>query len=98
MRSFLGRFLPQSVRGQFAAIIVVAVIVILSSGSAVESFTEYFDLPAVEDSAAQTDVVATRTGRIVVMVRMLKHRLQSQIARSKLCYGAATHCAEGRPS
>ena len=59
MRSFLGRFLPQSVRGQFAAIIVVAVIVILSNGSAVESFTEYFDLPAVEDSAAQTDVVAT---------------------------------------
>lgn len=30
-----------------------------------------------------TDVVATRTGRIVVMVRMLKHRLQSQIARLK---------------
>ena len=54
MRSFLGRFLPQSVRGQFAAIIVVAVIVILSSGSAVESFTDYFDLPAVEDSARQT--------------------------------------------
>lgn len=59
MRNFLGRFLPQSVRGQFAAIIVVAVIVILSSGSAVESFTDYFDLPAVEDSARQTDVVAT---------------------------------------
>ena len=59
MRGLVRRFLPQSVRGQFAAIIVVAVIVILSSGSAVESFTDYFDLPAVEDSAAQTDVVAT---------------------------------------
>jgi hypothetical protein len=49
-------------------------------------------------SGGGNDVVATRTGRIAVMVRMLKHRLQSQIARSKLCYGAATHCAEGRPS
>jgi hypothetical protein len=34
-------------------------------------------------AVGETDVVATRTGRIVVMVRMLKHRLQSQIARLK---------------
>ena len=58
MRDFIRRFLPQSVRGQFAAVIIIAVVVILSVGSVVENFTASIDLPAVDDSATRTAVVA----------------------------------------
>jgi signal transduction histidine kinase len=58
MRGFIRRCLPQSVRGQFAAIIFIAVIVIMSVGSVVESFIENVDLPVFEDSARQAAVVA----------------------------------------
>ncbi|TPM96086.1 MULTISPECIES: HAMP domain-containing sensor histidine kinase [unclassified Mesorhizobium] len=58
MRRLVRRFLPQSVRGQFAAIIFIAVIVIMSSGSAFEDLIENADLPVVEDSARQAAVVA----------------------------------------
>ncbi|TIU15170.1 MAG: sensor histidine kinase, partial [Mesorhizobium sp.] len=50
MRNFIRRSLPQSVRGQLAAIIFVAVIVIMSTGSVVESFTRNIDLPVIDDS------------------------------------------------
>ncbi|WP_352655246.1 ATP-binding protein [Mesorhizobium sp. M0621] len=58
MRGFIRRFLPQSVRGQFTAIIFIAVIVIMSVGSVVESFIENVDLPVAEDSARRTAIVA----------------------------------------
>nr|WP_250888880.1 HAMP domain-containing sensor histidine kinase [Mesorhizobium sp. dw_380] len=52
------RFLPQSVRGQFAAIIFIAVIAILSAGSVVEGLIERVDLPVMEDSARRAAIVA----------------------------------------
>ncbi|MBA1139203.1 ATP-binding protein [Mesorhizobium neociceri] len=58
MRDLIRRFLPQSVRGQFAAVIIVTVVVILSAGSVVENVTASIDLPAVDDSATRTAVVA----------------------------------------
>lgn len=58
MRDFIRRCLPQSVHGQFAAIIVIAVIVTLSVGSVVESFTKSIELPAVDDSARRAAVIA----------------------------------------
>ncbi|TIN53297.1 MAG: sensor histidine kinase, partial [Mesorhizobium sp.] len=58
MSGILRRFLPQSVRGQFVAIIFIAVIVIMFVGSVVESFIENVDLPAAEDNARRAGVVA----------------------------------------
>lgn len=58
MKDLIRRFLPQSVRGQFAAIIVLALVVILSVGSVVEDVTTSIDLPAVDDSARRTALVA----------------------------------------
>jgi signal transduction histidine kinase len=58
MSDILRRFLPQSVRGQFVAIIFIAVIVIMFVGSVVESFIENVDLPAAEDNARRAGVVA----------------------------------------
>lgn len=58
MRAFVRRFLPQSVRGQFAAIIVIALVVILSVGSVVENFIENVDLPVLDDGARRAAVVA----------------------------------------
>lgn len=58
MRGLASRFLPQSVRGQFTAIIFMAVIVIMLIGSAVESFIENVDLPAVDDTARRAAVIA----------------------------------------
>ncbi|RWC49646.1 MAG: HAMP domain-containing histidine kinase [Mesorhizobium sp.] len=58
MRAFVRRFLPQSVRGQFAAIIVIALVVILSLGSVVENFIENVDLPVLDDGARRAAVVA----------------------------------------
>jgi len=58
VRDLVSRFLPQSVRGQFAAIIFMAVIVIMSAGSVVEGLIDNVDLPVVEDSARRAAVVA----------------------------------------
>ncbi|ODA95716.1 two-component sensor histidine kinase [Mesorhizobium sp. SEMIA 3007] len=58
MRRLVRRFLPQSVRGQFAAIIFMAVIAIMSVGSVVEGLIANVDLPVVEDSARRAGVVA----------------------------------------
>jgi signal transduction histidine kinase len=46
------------VRGQFAAIIVIALVVILSVGSVVENFIENVDLPVLDDGARRAAVVA----------------------------------------
>ncbi|TPN44852.1 MULTISPECIES: HAMP domain-containing sensor histidine kinase [unclassified Mesorhizobium] len=58
MRDLARRFLPQSVRGQFAAIIFTAVIVIMSVGSVVEGWIENVDLPVVEDCERRAAIVA----------------------------------------
>jgi signal transduction histidine kinase len=58
MRDLIRRSLPQSVRGQLAAIIFVAVIVIMSTGSVIESFTKNIDLPVIDDSVIRATVVA----------------------------------------
>lgn len=58
MRGFVRRFLPQSVRGQFAALIVIALVVILSVGSVVENFIENIDLPVLDDGARRVAVFA----------------------------------------
>jgi signal transduction histidine kinase len=58
MRDFIRRGLPQSVRGQLAAIIFIAVIVIMSVGSAVENFTRSIGLPIMDDSGRRAAVVA----------------------------------------
>jgi signal transduction histidine kinase len=59
VRDFIRRCLPQSVRGQLAAIIFIAVIVIMSVGSAVETFTKSSDLPVIDDSGRRAGMVAT---------------------------------------
>jgi len=58
VRRLVRRFLPRSVRGQFAAIIFMAVIAIMSVGSVVEGLIANVDLPVVEDSARRAGVVA----------------------------------------
>lgn len=58
MRDLARRFLPGSVRGQFAAIIFIAVIFIMFAGSAFEALIENADLPVVEDNAKRAAVVA----------------------------------------
>ncbi|RWQ62751.1 ATP-binding protein [Mesorhizobium sp.] len=58
MRNFIRHSLPQSVRGQLAAIILVAVFVILSTGSVIESFTRNIDLPVIDDSVVRASVIA----------------------------------------
>ncbi|AZO00293.1 sensor histidine kinase [Mesorhizobium sp. M9A.F.Ca.ET.002.03.1.2] len=58
MRNFIRRSLPQSVRGQLVAIIFVAVIMIMSTGSVIESFTRNIDLPAIDDSVIRATVIA----------------------------------------
>ncbi|QPC92400.1 ATP-binding protein [Mesorhizobium sp. INR15] len=58
MRALIRDSLLQSVRGQLAAIILIAVIVIMSAGSAIESFTKSIDLPVMDDSGKRAGVIA----------------------------------------
>ena len=58
MRDFIRRFLPQSVRGQLAAIIFIAVIAIMFVGSVIEGFTRRIDLPVTDDSGRRAAMVA----------------------------------------
>ncbi|MEO5758314.1 MAG: HAMP domain-containing sensor histidine kinase [Mesorhizobium sp.] len=58
MRAFIRDSLLRSVRGQLTAIILIAVIVIMSAGSAIESFTRSIDLPVMDDSGKRAGVIA----------------------------------------
>ena len=75
MRDLVSRFLPQSVRGQFAAIIFMAVIVIMSAGSVVEEVAGFGGAGPGSDPGVSSgllrlvvDVVAPAGGQLVLEV------------------------------